>query len=812
MNCLRTLTAALILILPTIAVGAAELRGRLLDEVTGTPIPNAEVHATASGIDLRTRTDLEGKFILTVPEPPPLNLRLVVTAVAYRTVDLNLGDISHAPFLSLTTRPLFSGQVDVVGLRAVVGETPVTVTDITAEEIERGYWAQDVPMFLSQVPGFNAYSDSGNGIGYTYFSLRGFDMRRNAVSLNGVPLNDAESHGVFFIDLADFLSTTGSVQVQRGVGTTLYGGSAIGGSIDLETRAPLTERRLRVETLYGAYDTSRLTIEYDTGLIDDHWAASFRYSKVQSDGYRDQSWVDMWNYYAAVERYGPRSTLRLLLFGGPERTHLAFEGVPRAYLDGEITGDRLVDRRHNPLTYPREIDSFFQPHYQLLHSLQITKDLVLQNTLFFFQGDGYFQQFKEDRWLPEYDLPPFPGPGGEPILTTDLVRRREIDEWDGGWIPSVEWRHGGDRGNLQAGAAIRLHSARHFGFVQWAQYYPPDLPPDHRYYDYKVDKSTYQPFVQESWRFGARWNLLAGLTWSYHRYRMYDDQRQGVEFSETFSYLLPRLGLNFRPSTRWSLYGNVSRGGREPAFRDIYDPQDFWSQRTDLKPEELTDFELGATFTWPTGSAALNLYYLDFDNAIVWAGGLDNNGVPTTANGAVTKNRGIELDLDWNPQPRWGARLALAYSRNTFTKFMQYDFEGGFADHSGNRIAGTPDWLGTLELRGGAGPLDAFLLIRHVGAFYLDNTQDLRKDPEGRAEPGYIPRVNDAYTMIDLGIDSNLGPWVSGLIGARRVGLSFRLNNLANALFTTFGYYDGEQPVWIPAATRNAYAGLVFDW
>jgi len=808
----RKLRAAVFLLLLPVTAGAVELRGRLLDEVTGKPIPNAEVHATAPGIDLRTSTDAEGKFILDVPEPPPLNLRLVVTAAAYRVLDLNIGDISHTLVLSLKTGPQFHGQVNVIGLRATAGETPVTVTDITEEEIERGYWAQDVPMFLSRVPGFNAYSDSGNGIGYTYFSLRGFDMRRNAVSLNGVPLNDAESHGVFFIDLADFLSTTGSVQVQRGVGTTLYGGSAIGGSIDLETRTPLTERRLRVETLYGAYDTSRLTIEYDTGLIDDHWAASFRYSKVRSDGYRDQSWVDMWNYYAAVERFGPRSTLRLLLFGGPEETHLAFEGIPRAYLDGEITGDRLVDRRHNPLTYPREIDSFFQPHYQLLHSFQLTENLVLQNTLFFFQGDGYFQQFKEDRWFPEYDLTPFPGPDGELIHTTDLVRRREIDEWDGGWIPSIEWRHGGNRGRLQAGAAIRLHTGHHFGFVQWAQYYPPDLPPDHRYYDYKVDKSTYQPFVQENWQFGPRWNLLAGLTWSYHRYHMYDDQRRDIEFSETFSYLLPRLGLNFRPSVRWSLYGNVSRGGREPAFRDIFDPQDFYSQRADLEPEDLTDFELGAAFAWPTGSATFNLYYLDFDNAIVWAGGLDNNGDPTTTNGAVTRNRGVELDLNWIPQPRWGTRLALAYSRNTFTEFNQYDFEGGFVDHSGNRIAGTPEWLGTLELRGGVGPADVFLLVRHVGTFYLDNTEDLRKDPEGRSEPGYIPRVNEAYTVFDLGIDSDLGPGISGLVGARRVSLSFRLNNLTNALYTTFGYFDGEQPVWIPAATRNAYAGLVFDW
>ena len=450
---MKGLTKILILVMiaavPSLAA-AGELRGTLIDAVTGKPIADAQIRAGAPGIDLRTMTDADGVFILELPAPPPTSLRLQVDAAGYQPLDLKLTDLEHTRFLDLKAQPLFAGEVEVTGLRANIGETPVTVTNVERDEIERRYWAQDVPIFLSTVPGFYAYNDSGNGIGYSYFFLRSFDMRRTAVSLNGVPLNDAHSHGLFFIDLADFLSTTGSVQVQRGVGTTLYGGSAIGGSVDLETRTPLTERRLRVETLYGAYDTSRLTIEYDTGLIDDHWAASFRYSKVRSDGYRDQSWVDMWNYYAAVERYGPRSTLRLLLFGGPEETHLAFEGIPRAYLDGEITGDRLVDRRHNPLAYPREIDSFFQPHYQLLHSYQLTENLVLQNTLFSFQGDGYFQQFKEDRWFPEYDLTPFPGPDGELIHTTDLVRRREIDEWDGGWIPSVEWRHGGDRGSFRA--------------------------------------------------------------------------------------------------------------------------------------------------------------------------------------------------------------------------------------------------------------------------------------------------------------------------------------------------------------------------
>ncbi len=335
----RLFLTTCVAVLPLTAA-AAEIHGSLIDASSRQPIAGAEIRATATGLDLNTTTDAGGAFRACAAG---------TTALQSSTSGSRPGDTSGSwprsptlhirPILTLEAHPLFAAEVEVTGLRAEPGETPVTVTNVGREEIERRYWAQDVPVFLSPVPGFYAYNDSGNGIGYSYFFLRGFDMRRTAVSLNGVPLNDAHSHGLFFIDLADFLSTTDTIQVQRGVGTNLYGGSAIGGSIDVQTSQPAAERRLRLVTLGGSFGTSRLTLAYDTGLVDDRWAATFRYSKVSSDGYRDQSWAEMWNYYASVVRYGAKTTLHINLFGGPEKTHLAYEGIPRAFLDGDITGD-----------------------------------------------------------------------------------------------------------------------------------------------------------------------------------------------------------------------------------------------------------------------------------------------------------------------------------------------------------------------------------------------------------------------------------------------------------------------------------------
>ncbi len=809
-----TFCTALLLLVCWLAQAHAsgEIRGRVVDP-NGKPVFGALVEAALAGGTVRAVSDEEGFFSLQ-QEAASEGGALTVAADGFRTTTLAVHGGVVDLEITLQPTPLFRGEVVVTQNRAQVGETPVTVSNVTREDIERNNWGQDVPLLLQKVPGFYAYNDNGQGMGYSTFFLRGFDMRRTSVSLNGVPLNDAESHAVYFVDLAEFLNTTGDIQIQRGVGTNLYGGSAIGGAVDLRTRTPQTEPRLRVAMAGGSWGTRRFNFEFDSGIIDDTWATTVRYSRIESDGYRELSWLEAWNYYATVEHYGRNNTTRLVLFGGPETTHLAYEGITKAYLDGEVTGDQRTDRRYNPLTYPGEIDTFTQPHFHLLNSWQVSTTVTLDNTLYYFEGNGYYEQYKSDRWMPEYDLEPWPGPGGEIIDTTDLIRHREVDEWDGGWVPTITWKHGRGRGALQAGLALRLHSAHHWGQTEWAQYYPPETPPNHRYYDYRVDKQTLQPFVQESWRLDSKWTLSGGLTWTSHQYEMYEDTKKDFAFTESYSYLLPRLGVSYRANESWWFYGNLSQGGREPAFRDIYDPQDYWfgDQPNTLEPEKLTDLEIGGRYNWRTGYAQMNLFFLDFDNAIVWAGGLDSDGLPITANGAQTSNRGLELELAWTPQPRLGGRLTASYNRAVFDSFVEHGWDGNEVDYSGNRIAGVPEWMAAIELTGGWGPVDLLLAGRYVGQFFLDNTEDMRKDPAAREDPTYIHRVNDAFTTVDFAAKVDLGPKTAGLIGAQDVIIDLRVNNLLDRLYTTFGYVWGPEPTWIPAATRSLYCGLTVDW
>ena len=306
-------TASLLFLLVTALAPAAATAAVLSGRVRGPadqPLAGATVVAASGGRTFRSSSDAAGRFRVALPDDLPFPAAVRVSAPGCEPLELVVDSLEQALEVRLQAAALFSDEVVVTAARATVGETPVTVSNIGREEIERGSWGQDLPMFLSQVPGFYAYNDNGNGIGYSYFQLRGFDMRRTAVSLNGVPLNDASSHSVFFVDLADFLATTGDIQVQRGVGTGLGGGSAIGGSVDVATRAPLVEPRARASALAGSWDTTRASVEVDSGMSDSGWAATFRWSRIDSDGYRDQSWTSMWNYYLAVERSGERSSLR----------------------------------------------------------------------------------------------------------------------------------------------------------------------------------------------------------------------------------------------------------------------------------------------------------------------------------------------------------------------------------------------------------------------------------------------------------------------------------------------------------------------
>jgi iron complex outermembrane receptor protein len=794
----NTASALVSFLVAASALAQPWLGGTVRDAATGTPLTGARVEIVASGRG--TVTDASGAFAL---EAPAGAVTVVVSSPGYRVRRIELAAAPAEPMqIALDPVVSFSDRVEVTATRAREGVDAATFTNIPAEKVAETYWAQDPAILLASVaPGFYAYNDSGNGIGYSYFTIRGFGQARTRVTLNGAPLNDAESGELFFIDLADFLATAGDVQVQRGV----FGLSGIGGAVDVTTRPPSVEPSFTLNAGFGSYGTRRYNALYDSGLIDGTWQLSARWSKITTDGYRDQSWVDMWNYYLALARLGERSSLRLVMFGGPEQTHLAYLGVPKSVLDGGLTGDPGRDRRYNPLTFPGEIDNFYQPHFQLLHALQIDPATQLDETFYFFRGNGYYEEYKTDRALVEYGLPDVVLPDGSVITSTDLVRRRTVSEWDAGWVPRLS--HTGDSFSWSLGGEARLHRAHHYGDVRWAQFYPEGVGPDHRYYDYGVSKRTLALAANGSWRAAPRVTITGGLELARHTYELLDDEIKGISFTEPYTFVLPRLGAVFAARRGVDLYVSLARGMREPAFRTIYDPEDYYGTKASLDPEDVWDLEAGGSLRSGAWRARANVFYMRFANEIVYAGALDDSGVPIYGNGARSLHRGVELEGTWQPSPAFGADGALTLSRNNFTEYHEQWAPGEVVVYDGNRIAGYPAVLATATLRGSAGPATWSVAARYVGEFYLDNTEDNRRDPGARDEPGYVPLINPAFTVVDARVAARLPEGWSRALGLSHVELELRLNNLLDRTYTAFGYVDVE-PQFTPAAGRNIFGGV----
>jgi iron complex outermembrane receptor protein len=798
---MRKLTLVLIVFMAGAAASAATLRGTVRTAGTGASVPHAQVQVL--GGTSVTTTDATGAFTIEVPDLGAFTV--VVSRSGYEPSRIPLTALPEKP-LSVTLQPIISvaDRIQVTANRAREGTDPVSFTNIPQEQVADTYWGQDPAILLSEVaPSFFAYNDSGNGIGYSYYWIRGFNQAQTRMTLNGAPLNDAEDGELYFIDLADFLSTAGDVQMQRGV----YGLSGIGGAVDITTAPPAMQSSFSLFSGFGSYNTRRLTARFDSGLINGTWALTARYSKITTDGYRDQSWVDMWNYYISLAHFGDSSRVRLIMFGGPENTHLAYDGVPKSVLDGGLTGNAERGRRFNPLTYPGEQDHFTQPHFQLVHELAISPQTQLAETFFVFTGSGYYDEYKADSSLVEYDLPDVTLPDGSVITNTDLVRRRQVDEWDAGWVPTLT--HTSGAWTLTLKGELRFHSGRHYGDVEWAQYYPPAVPPDHRYYDYQVAKRSADLLGTASWKATDRLTLTTGLEGAQQRYQLSHDKINGVSFTDAFDFLMPRFGGVYHLDRATDLYFNVARGMHEPAFRTIYDPEDFYGERINLRPEDVWDWEAGVTTRHREWRAKANVFFMNFSNEIVYAGRLDSSGVPIYGNGARSRHQGLEVDASGDPLPYLGFDGALTLSHNTFVSYHDYNADGSVNVYDGNVLGGYPDTLASLTARVKIGAAQLALIGRYVGRFYLDNTENNRRDPAVRQTPGYVPLINPAFTVVDASLRTPLPKRATDALGLARLELDVNVNNLFDRLYTAFGYIgDDGAPVFIPAATRNVFVGL----
>ncbi len=717
--------------------------------------------------------------------------------------------------------------------------TPVATTTLGRAAIQRLNWGQDTPMALATLPGAYAYSDAGNAIGYSYLSIRGFPQRRISVLVDGVPLNDPESHEVYWIDHPDLLASASEVQVQRGVGPALYGAASLGGSVNVEMGAAAPRPRFSITTDAGSFGTRRMSVEGVSAAVPGGWQLGGRYSRIETDGYREQSWSKLWSYALSARRQSATQQWRLQVYGGPENTHLAYLGVAPEYLKGEVTGDADRDRRFNPLGYAGEQDHFFEPHYEIVHAWSPSAALALTETFFFYDGTGYYDERRTGQDLGKYRLAPWAttdttmlpredyaldslghfvrdGQGRASVIAADVVRRREVVNRHFGWVPRVRIAHAG--GELTLGGELRFHDGHHVGTVISGDGLPPGTPPDAKYYDYHPRTLSSGLFAREAWDARPDLRVTADLAWRHQGYAMRDDRFDGIRFDQSYDFALPRLGLSWKPSERWSAFASWAYASREPAFRDLYDAEGYGSvplyREVDvaagvyrdplIRPEHVNHVEVGGAWRGRDAGASASLYRMDFRDELVYAGQFDTDlGYPILGNAARSVHQGVELSAHAG-RSLGEVRVELdgnaSLADNHFVHYTEH-YGATSADdvsYDGQPIGFAPATTAHAGLRAGWRGLSAGLEAHHAGRIFVDNT--------GTDANSIAPRTV---------LDATFG--AAREIGGAAVEVSLRVFNVSDVRYETGGYMDVDShgayvPTLTPAATRNWLAGVRVAW
>jgi len=810
---------------PAPSVGQiSEITGTIKDIETGLPLEGANIVLFETNIG--TTSNADGKYVLKNVSRGKQFISVSFLGYKIEKKEIQITQSNTQINFLLTPIVLKGQEVMITASRAKVRETPVAFTNISRKELKQNYWAQDIPVLLSTVPNVYAYSDAGNGIGYSYLKIRGFDQKRISVMINGIEHNDPEEHSMYWIDLPDLAASVQDIQIQRGVGSSLYGSSSFGGAVNVITSELSNERSMNITTGMGSYNTRKFNTQFNSGLVNNSYAVSGRFSKITTDGYRDRSAVDLWSYFISAARYGLNTTTRINIYGGPEVTHAAWDGSSEA--------DLGKNHQHNSITYPNTIDNFSQPHYELLHEWQINEKIELSNTFFYIHGKGYYETLKYGQDLIDFGYPYFERES-ELITETDLIRQKWVEKDQVGWIPKLTFNH--NKGVLTFGGNFYLYKSDHWGNVLWANNLPPDAVPNHTYHQYFGDKNSAIGFIHELYRLTKRIQLMADLNVQYKTYQ-FEQQPVGSflgenrhKFDVDYLFFNPKFGINYNPNQKWNVFGNFSIANLEPSDTDLYDiwkgPDDLgvpplfknsksiyqngnisyieWSDPF-VQPERVYDFELGAGYHSDNFRFKLNGYYMNFTNEIVSYSQIGDEGEPIKGNAESTVHRGIEAELAFVQPIGKGFTVSLnsnlTLSQNYFNKFNQYEaiydenwnFVGTQTiNYNSKTIAGFPTNQGLFRLTLQGHGMLTYFQWQSIGKQYLDNSENENRN----ISPFDVATLHVSYDL-------------KNLIGLRGIKVNLWINNLFNNKYEMAGYYDSwaGSNFYYPAARRNFYLGL----
>jgi iron complex outermembrane receptor protein len=725
------------------AAGQFTLSGIVTDEENET-LPGANLVISELSKGSVSRDD--GSFI--IRGIPAGEYTLIVSFVGYETLTLYPeveGDTDLGKF-RLRRSSLRVEEVMVTATRVTEG-SPVAFTNLEKEEIRSRNFGQDVPFLLSMTPSLVTSSDAGHGIGYTSMRIRGTDANRINVTINGIPLNDAESHSVFWVDLPDIATSVDNIQVQRGVGTSTNGAPAFGASVNLMTQRLEKEAYASYDGTLGSFGTHRNAISAGSGLLADHFSVDMRLSSMHSDGYIDRSWTDLQSYYLSGSYVDERTLVKFIHFSGREELYQAWGGVPSSLLKTQRTynGQGAYTNADGELVYyDNQIDNYQQDHYQLHLTREFHPRWHANIALHYTRGAGYYEQYEEDQELAAYQLEEVIL-GGDTIRSSDLITRKWLDNDFYGIVGGLHYK--GHRLGAVLGGGFNRYDGDHFGTVIWARY-PGEAEIRHRWYENTGLKTDWNTYVKTTIEAGRGLSFFADLQLRGIDYSIdgIDDDLRDITQEHDYFFFNPKAGLNLQLSQRQRAYVYLARASREPNRSNF----------TDADPngpvpvhETLMDYEAGYEYRGEGLILSANLYYMDYTDQLVLTGEINDVGSAIMTNVADSYRTGVELSAgarltSWM---RWDVNATL--SSNKIRDYVGYvddwDTWGQVEERLGTRdLSFSPSVIANslLDIE----PLENLhvnLSSRYVGKQFIDNTSS-----EDRIlDPYFINDVNFSYTL-----------------------------------------------------------------
>ncbi|MCX6286058.1 MAG: TonB-dependent receptor [Bacteroidetes bacterium] len=707
------------------------LGGTIYDKQDGKALSGANLILEKSGKN--AVSDENGHFSISKIGPGSYFLR--VSFIGYAKIRLEL-KVNSDTTISIMMEPaaILGEEVNVTATRAH-DKYPVAYTDIQAKQIQPLNMGKDLPYLIQNSPSTVVTSDAGTGIGYTGINIRGTDLTRINVTLNGIPQNDPESQGVWFVDLPDIASSSDNIQIQRGVGTSTNGAGAFGASINIQTTKLNPNPYGELDLSAGSYNTFKSTLRFGTGLMSDHLSFDGRFSYIHSDGYIDRAFSDLRSWYLSGGYYGPNTTFRLILFSGTEKTYQAWGGVPRDSLE--------TNRRFNPMGlyygqnghiqyYDNETDNYVQTHFQAIFSQQIMKGWDLNLAVHYTKGKGYYESYEQNAFFSNYGLPDVTL-GGVTIDSTNLVNRKILDNDFCGFTFSSNYKPN-EKLSVTLGGAWSRYSGDSFGKIIWAQFASTSNN-EWNWYDGTGLKKDFNIFGKANYTLWKKLSLFADLQYRYVNYKLngtIEDLRT-LDQTHIFNFFNPKLGIFVAFSKNHQVYFSFAIGNREPS-RDNYKDADTNRMPTS---ERLYDYELGYTAKYRWFIANANLFYMDYRNQLVLTGEINSVGEAVMVNTPHSYRLGIEISAGIDIIKQLHLDIAATFSRNRIRDFTQYideydsawNFTGQQQAYLGNTdLSFSPNiiFTGTLTYK----PLKNLSFSwnsRYIGMQYIDNTSNRQR-------------------------------------------------------------------------------------